>query len=250
MPTARLGHRDYDTALGLIAEAADTSRARPFELPAIDGLLGMIPADQAGYFEYGNGGVLFGTADTFFVARPSQCDQEWDDEAARATVCSWPLRDCAGLSAGGPRKLSDFLSGARLRRNPWYVEVMRPGGVEHELKVWLPATKDTFRGFFFVRGPGRRDFDERDRAVLTLLRPHLARLRARWESRHRPSILTRREAEVVDLVAQGLTNGEIAVRLFIAPTTVRKHLENVFEKLGVHTRTAAVARARELPASA
>jgi DNA-binding CsgD family transcriptional regulator len=56
--------------------------------------------------------------------------------------------------------------------------------------------------------------------------------------------LTRREHEVVTLVAEGLTNAEIACRLWISPGTVRKHLENVFAKLGVHTRTAAVARIR------
>jgi DNA-binding CsgD family transcriptional regulator len=56
--------------------------------------------------------------------------------------------------------------------------------------------------------------------------------------------LTRREHEVVTLVAEGLTNAEIARRLWIAPGTVRRHLENVFAKLEVHTRTAAVARLR------
>jgi DNA-binding CsgD family transcriptional regulator len=42
-------------------------------------------------------------------------------------------------------------------------------------------------------------------------------------------------------VAEGLTNAEVAARLVISRTTVRTHLENVFDKLGVHTRTAAVA---------
>ena len=56
--------------------------------------------------------------------------------------------------------------------------------------------------------------------------------------------LTRREHEVVTLVAEGLTNAEIARRLWIAPGTVRRHLENAFSKLEVHTRTAAVARLR------
>jgi DNA-binding NarL/FixJ family response regulator len=56
-----------------------------------------------------------------------------------------------------------------------------------------------------------------------------------------PTVLTVREAEVLKLVAEGLTNTEIAARLVIAPTTVRTHLENIFEKLGIHTRTAAAA---------
>lgn len=58
-------------------------------------------------------------------------------------------------------------------------------------------------------------------------------------------VLTRREQQVVLLVAEGLTNAEIAQQLWISPGTVRRHLENVFAKLGVHTRTAAVARIRD-----
>lgn len=62
--------------------------------------------------------------------------------------------------------------------------------------------------------------------------------------------LTRREAEVVELVRIGLTNDEIARHLYISPGTVRKHLEHAYLKLGVHTRTqaaAAIANARVLP---
>ena len=51
--------------------------------------------------------------------------------------------------------------------------------------------------------------------------------------------LTIREREIIDLVSEGLTNDEIAQRLWISPGTVRRHLENIYAKLGVHTRTAA-----------
>jgi DNA-binding CsgD family transcriptional regulator len=54
--------------------------------------------------------------------------------------------------------------------------------------------------------------------------------------------LTAREREVLAWVARGKTNPEIAQLLWLAPSTVRKHLENVYAKLGVNTRTAAVAR--------
>ena len=54
--------------------------------------------------------------------------------------------------------------------------------------------------------------------------------------------LTAREREVLTWVACGKTNTEIAQLLWLAPSTVSKHLENVYAKLGVNTRTAAVAR--------
>jgi DNA-binding CsgD family transcriptional regulator len=56
--------------------------------------------------------------------------------------------------------------------------------------------------------------------------------------------LTRREREIIDHLAEGRSNAEIAERLTIAPTTVRKHLENIYAKLGVRSRTAAVAATR------
>jgi DNA-binding CsgD family transcriptional regulator len=58
--------------------------------------------------------------------------------------------------------------------------------------------------------------------------------------------LSRRESEVLSWVARGKTNAEAATILAISPRTVQKHLEHVFEKLGVETRTAAAATARDL----
>jgi DNA-binding CsgD family transcriptional regulator len=54
--------------------------------------------------------------------------------------------------------------------------------------------------------------------------------------------LTPRERQILAWVARGKTNPEIAEILWIAPTTVRRHLENIYAKLGVHTRTAAATR--------
>ena len=55
--------------------------------------------------------------------------------------------------------------------------------------------------------------------------------------------ITRREREILALVAAGKTNAEIGTILTISGRTVQKHLEHIFEKLGVETRTAAAVRA-------
>ncbi|CAM3251920.1 response regulator transcription factor [Nocardioides dubius] len=78
----------------------------------------------------------------------------------------------------------------------------------------------------------------------TALAPAIAgRLLARMRS-PQPSLSTR-EIEVLQLVAAGATNGEIATRLHISDATVKSHLVHIYTKLGVSSRTAAVATARQ-----
>ncbi|MEA2682609.1 MAG: hypothetical protein QOK05_937 [Chloroflexota bacterium] len=57
---------------------------------------------------------------------------------------------------------------------------------------------------------------------------------------------TPREREVLSVMAEGLENADISERLFVELTTVRWHVRNILEKLGVHSRLAAVIRASEL----
>jgi len=62
------------------------------------------------------------------------------------------------------------------------------------------------------------------------------------EAQSELNALTEREREVLLLLAQGLTNKEIAERLVITTNTVKRHLKAIFEKLNVHTRSAATAK--------
>ena len=58
--------------------------------------------------------------------------------------------------------------------------------------------------------------------------------------------ISRRELEVLELMATGLSNQEIAVRLFVSLNTIKTHSSKVFEKLGVKRRTQAVEKAKRL----
>ena len=146
---------------------------------------------------------------------------------------------------------SDLQPRSRLQRLDIYAEIGRPLGLEYTLEMWLLTPAGVAGGFAFDRS--ERDFSERDLRVLDTLRPHFVQLwrNARLRTRISPGLfapaaaglLTPREREILAWVARGKTNREIAAVLYLAPGTVRKHLDNVYGKLGVGSRAGAVARA-------
>jgi DNA-binding CsgD family transcriptional regulator len=234
-----LAERDVRLALGIVEAAAATQNGSPFGAELLDALLEAIPALTVDYMERRAGEAPAFSLVAAHDVWPAQV--EVDDLLARVGS-SYPLNTVDHATSSEPLRLSDLVSARAFRRTAAYAVVMRPFGVEYELKLWLPAPAGHTRCFCIARGPGD-DFSSRDVELLRLVRPHLARLRGRRERGPRPSRLTKRERDVLELVAQGLTNREVARRLFISPLTVRKHLEHVYEKLGVRTRAGAVAAA-------
>jgi DNA-binding CsgD family transcriptional regulator len=144
-------------------------------------------------------------------------------------------------------RFSDVLSLRQFHRLDLHAEICRPLGINHVMKVFF-AVGETGTGYL-VLDSQRRAFSDRDRAVLDVLAPHLALVRQRCHRLADPSLetlaatalLSAREGEILRLVASGMTNREIAACLFVAPGTVRKHLDNIYAKLGVRSRAQAVA---------
>jgi len=58
--------------------------------------------------------------------------------------------------------------------------------------------------------------------------------------------LSEREIDVLQLIAEGLTNQKIAARLYLSPNTVKAHVRSIFGKLGINNRTQAAIKARAL----
>lgn len=145
------------------------------------------------------------------------------------------------------------------RRTALHDEYARPVGLHHAIAV--PLLQDGRMLVSFVLSRAHLDFSERDRERLELLRPHLVwlyaqvcRVKARAAETARTAPLppmpdapiagdlTPREREVLGWLAYGKTDAEIAAFLGTSPRTVHKHLEHIYVKLGVETRTAAVMR--------
>jgi DNA-binding CsgD family transcriptional regulator len=146
-------------------------------------------------------------------------------------------------------KIADFYSARQWHSIGTRCGIYRPLGFEHDLMLTLPAPLGPVPGpgrtvrLYFFRGPGP-DFSERDRALLTLLRPHLHQAYLDAERRRHPTPqLTPRHWELLHLLAAGHTNTQIARRLGLSEGTVRTHLENIYARLQVSSRTAAVTRA-------
>jgi DNA-binding CsgD family transcriptional regulator len=336
---ATLRHADLQGVLGFLHEAGTETGPDPFPPPILGQLRALVPSDAVSWHEWS----VDGARSHYEVASvdPTQTAAVWKAYARFRHQDPIP-GGCPGARrppgiVGRTVKLSDFLSDRRFRRLDLYEHVCRPLGIQHVMKLFLPVRDGLARNLVFDRG--RRDFSERDRLVVDVLRPHLVQLEDSAKARrlaaalaagselpgelivlnganrvelattrarallHRyapgragtrlppivedwlreadgrlalergpnrlvirrvngtettlvlteepvrkpmPGNLTRREHEILALVGEGKSNAEIAAHLWIALGTVRTHLEHIYAKLGVRSRTAALARIREL----
>jgi len=160
------------------------------------------------------------------------------------STCSYP--DRTGDIESVTRE-SDLMPEGEYRNTGMYRDYDRPRGVAHELRVCLDAGRPQRTLRLLVTRASGSDFSRRDVDVLTLLRPHLQAAYLTVERRRHGALpLTTRQTQVLRYVAAGYTNGQIARRMGLSEATVRKHLENIFGRLGVTSRVAAVARLPQL----
>jgi DNA-binding CsgD family transcriptional regulator len=348
-----LRQADLQGALDFLREAETVTGPDPFPTELLDQLRALVQCDFVAFCELDRPGRRVLGRTNCSNARAADGENPPSPDAAEQY---WRLRHqyptCAHQDRTGDFsaiKLSDFVTRRELRGLEIYADYFRTVGVEFELVVGLPAPPWHTKVFLF--GSARRDFNERDRDLLNLLRPHLlhhyesararrlaaaltacaeasghlvvldaggriefASVSARrlmrdycssrngarlphvieeWlahdgrrmnggslPARGKPltierdyrqlavdrlngddrallltevarplmdsKVLSWREWQVIALVEEGKANAEIATGLSIAPSTVRTHLENIYAKLGVRSRTGALARVREL----
>jgi DNA-binding CsgD family transcriptional regulator len=130
-----------------------------------------------------------------------------------------------------------------------YQQLFRPYRLEHGVVAPLVGGGQVVGGIYLLRGDDLPAFNEGDLIQLSCLCQHLSvRLAGLQLAIAAASTdgLTPREQDIVDLVAQGLTNREIGAKLHISPDAVKQTLKRVFRKLNVSARTAMVAKLRHL----
>lgn len=245
MATGHVRDDDVRVLLGILedARADEPGEAMPWAL--LEGLQRLVPCDLC---------VSYQEHD--FVSRRTVCAQHLFADGRRElsgprpsdpdapfwrlwwqAPCSWPQRtgDLHHVLQTG-----DLYPTERERRSNPVHEWLE---ARDEMMVSLPAAPGRARRILFFRASGPR-FSERDRRLAELLRPHLQEV---WldAERRRCGVpaLTAREWQVLALAGAGLPYAAIAAQLCLSPGTVRKHMEHVRERLGVHSVGAAAALA-------
>jgi DNA-binding CsgD family transcriptional regulator len=312
-----LSSADLRGALAAAGTWHEATTVSELATTAVETLHEIVPCDGVGWNEVdlqGHEVRAVTSPAEYFVPETIDALQQW---IGQHPIVSYVAR----TGDHSATKISDFVTTRELHRLDIYSDFFRVLGVEDLLAVIIQA-EPVIIGIAFTRGG--RTYQERDRELLNLLRPHLASayrnvaaridaqqrlttlergldgrdvvpleadgriafsspLVQRWfgsaqtiapgryerddayltvhfaggdpplllldEHRHAPDPerlrrlgLTSREGEVVALAGRGLTDAQIADRLVVSTRTVSKHLQNVYEKLGVSSRAAAAAR--------
>ena len=143
---------------------------------------------------------------------------------------------------GSPRRITDMTSMRMFRRTALWSELYRPLRFRSEIALALPAPAGAACCVALDRDG--RDFSERDLELLRLVQPYLSEMQRELDGAGRVQLLSQREREAVGLVADGKTNSEVAAVLGISPRTVQKHMQHVYDKLGVRRRAGAAVLSR------
>ena len=250
----RLRQAQREATLEFVLLAAAEEGARPFPEPVVEALRRVVPCDTVAYRVWSR---KRGILDRSFA--PESLADRWQvwlqypyfrhedpHPSELANRNGGPAPVSAPERMGMPLVLTDAVSERRFRQTGLYCELMRPFGIRNVMKLFLAPYGDT--GSALVFDTSRGSFGENDRAVLKRLAPALIRFqcnaRLRFPEPGAPDalrLLTPRERTVLARAAVGETNAEIAQALYIGESTVRKHLEHIYDKLEVRNRAAAVA---------
>jgi DNA-binding CsgD family transcriptional regulator len=241
----RLTPAVYESILDVLRETAAAESTHAFPQEVVAALRRTLGCDAVAYWECTRSdGVIDTSVDADDRDNRLRVWQRYPLFQTDDPIPTCPPPEPAVI--GLPLALQDRTSLRRFRQTGLYQEICRPFAVRDVLKLYLPRDGEHYAAI--VCDTSRVRFTEQDKEVLRRLLPFFvqarraARLRATVATATKKlALLTPSETVVLGRVAQGDTNRQIATALFVAPTTVRRHLEHIYDKLGVPNRAAATA---------
>jgi DNA-binding CsgD family transcriptional regulator len=146
---------------------------------------------------------------------------------------------------------SDILDNELREKTYFFKNYLEPMGVYYGMGCTLVEKHVFFGSITLFRSKEEKDFSDEELLMLDILSKHISSLIFNWyPNGFRNSVpvdeshllmteydITPREYEVLGLASQGMTNAEISERLFISKNTVKKHINSLFRKLNVNTRS-------------
>jgi DNA-binding CsgD family transcriptional regulator len=243
----RLGIADYEAALSFIEDAHSLEGPAPFTPELLQRLAQLAGCESADFFRFDHEQrrIVEHIPCASLLDHDLTPDEDW--WTSRRHVELKRFNDRHGP---GPITLADVFT-ADERRDPEFNYNFEEFGSVDQIHVSIDPDGDWDVELALFR---ERDVGRRELLIMQLLRPHLVAVYRAAQIRRRLATsdfdldaittLTPREREVVSCVAEGLTNREIAAELVVEQSTVQKHLEHVYEKLGVHSRTKVLAKLR------
>lgn len=147
---------------------------------------------------------------------------------------------------------TDFFEESVRMETDYYINMYKPTNVHYSLNVCLYYSKIFLGVITLFRSKDKQDFSDDDVFLLDLLKDPLA-LRLFYSLKSKKGFfhcygaedtglegneynLTSREKQVLEMIFEGLDNDEISNKLFISPYTMKKHLMNIYKKVGVNSK--------------
>jgi DNA-binding CsgD family transcriptional regulator len=240
-----------DALLELIGETIELLDLEQFRSAVLTALHRAIPADWIGLSDVGpDARSVFEVIDP---PVPAEVSVAFGQLAHQNPL----VRRVDETRDGRAYRFSDLVTAEELHELEIYERVYRPIRLEYQIAFTLQSDRDRILAIHLSRQ--RRDFSDAERDLLNAARPFLIQayrnsLRysaTRPDRQALPEIgalrsslgLTQRQAEVLQLLATGAAERDIAQRLGLSHRTVQKHLQMTYRRLGVHSRSQAAATA-------
>jgi len=243
---------DLERVARFSAELAAAEEVEPFPSRLLESFRLLVGSELAEYCELDRVGRRL----LALVAVPEPDEKETDD----LVEVYWRLRheypSCVYEDETGDfssRKLSDFVTSRELHRREIYADFFRPAGVEYEIGVGISQPLTHTKVFMFGNGNGGRDFSERERTILDMLRPVLTLRDRRIEARRRAdaAVAALETSDEALVLLNGAGNAEFAspraLRLLASHGLTPSDFPEIEPLLAHHVRPGIVLLAERRP---